>query len=440
MNKRALDLCESVLAMAKKAGAAECRVAYSKSRQVEVSYRERKAETVKEAATQGLFIEVYVNSRYSAQVTSDLRNESVQRFVAGAVETARLLAEDPYRCLPDPKYFRGRFEGDLKVLDPAYKTLSSSARHERIRQIESACLKQADDIVISVTAMGFDNVSENLVVTSNGFQGWEETTDFTNYIMMTVRDQGDRRPEASVGISQRALAAMMPAEGLATKLTRQARQLLGAKKIKTEQLPIIVENRHVPSLLGGLLEPMNGRAIQQKSSFLADKKNQQIASTCLTLIDDPLLPGGQSSSLFDGDGFPSRKRTMIEAGVLKDFYIDWYYGRKLGWEATTGRTSNLIIPAGNRSVDAIMKDVGRGLLVTGFIGGNSNSTTGDASVGITGVLFENGVPAQPVAEMNIADNHLVFWKKLKEVANDPWIHGSFRTPSLLFEGVVVSGV
>jgi len=91
-------------------------------------------------------------------------------------------------------------------------------------------------------------------------------------------------------------------------------------------------------------------------------------------------------------------------------------------------------------VKEIMKDLGRGILVTGFIGGNSNSTTGDASVGITGKLFEGGEPVQSVAEMNIAGNHLEFWHKLSEAANDPWIYSSHRTPSLVFADVVVSGI
>ncbi len=103
-------------------------------------------------------------------------------------------------------------------------------------------------------------------------------------------------------------------------------------------------------------------------------------------------------------------------------------------------TSNIIISPGKRSVKEIMKDLGRGIFVTGFIGGNSNSTTGDASVGIFGKLFENGEPVQAVAEMNIADNHLKFWNKLAEVANDPWIYSAQRTPSLVFTDVVVSGI
>jgi PmbA protein len=125
---------------------------------------------------------------------------------------------------------------------------------------------------------------------------------------------------------------------------------------------------------------------------------------------------------------------------LNDFYVDWYYSRKLGWEPTTGGPSNLIIPPGKRSVREIMKDIGRGVFITGFIGGNSNATTGDASLGIVGQLFEKGEPIQAVAEMNIAYNHLKLWHQLSEVGNDPWIYSSRLTPSLVFTDVVVSGV
>jgi PmbA protein len=172
---------------------------------------------------------------------------------------------------------------------------------------------------------------------------------------------------------------------------------------------------------------------------LLDKKGKKIGSELFTLVDDPHVIGGFGSRLFDGDGLATRKRKMIENGVLKDYYIDWYRSRKLGVEPTTGGTSNLSIPPGDRTVDAIMKDLGRGIIVNGFIGGNSNSNTGDFSVGITGHLFEKGERVQAVAEMNIADNHLEFWNKLVEVADDPWMYGSWNLPSLVFKDVVVSG-
>jgi PmbA protein len=229
-------------------------------------------------------------------------------------------------------------------------------------------------------------------------------------------------------------------EQIGTQAAERTLDLLGARKIDTATLPVIIENQNVPRILGGLLAAMSGRSIQQKRSFLADKKGRKIAGERLTLIDDPLLVGGLRSALFDGDGFAARKRVMIEAGVLNDFYVDWYYSRKLGWEPTTGGPSNLVIPPGKRSVQEIMKDLGKGIFITGFIGGNSNSTTGDSSVGIIGRLFERGEFTQAVAEMNIAGNHLEFWPRLAEVANDPWPYSSMRTPSLVFTDVVVSGV
>jgi PmbA protein len=185
---------------------------------------------------------------------------------------------------------------------------------------------------------------------------------------------------------------------------------------------------------------MSGSSIQQKRSFLADKKGKNIGSKLFTIKDDPFLPRGLGSRYYDGDGFPAKKRDLLTEGTVNEFLIDWYYSRKLGWEPTSGSISNLIIPPGTRSVEEIIKDLKRCILITGFIGGNSNSTTGDFSVGIIGKMFVKGQFVQNVAEMNIADNHLNFWNKLVEVANDPWIYSQARLPSLVFDNVVVSGI
>jgi len=215
--------------------------------------------------------------------------------------------------------------------------------------------------------------------------------------------------------------------------------VLGSKKIKTEKLQVIIQNRNTARILSGLLSAMNGQNLQQKSSFLLDKKDQIIGNKQFMLIDNPLIIRGLGSRLFDSDGFPCKQRTMIDEGILREYYINWYYSRKLDCEPTTGGSSNLIIPPGNRSVEEIMKDLGRGILITGIIGGNSNSTTGDFSLGIFGQLFDHGNIIQPVAEMNIADNHLLFWNKLTEIANDPWKFSSWQLPSLVFKDIVVSG-
>lgn len=440
MNNDIKKLAEWTIKTAKSAGADDCRVGIDGERQVEISYRERKPETIKEASTRGLYVQVYVNGRYSSQSTSDLRKDALKDFIVNAVASTKLLAEDPYRTLPDPKYYEGRAKLDLGLYDPAYEKFTPEARHNMVKTIEEACLDKGGDKVISATAEERDYHVESFVMTSNGFTGHTESTVFVVVAEMTAQDEGDRRPTAynyAVAVNKKGLPKP---EEIGAGAAQRTLDLLGGKKLKTETLPIIIENRNVGRIFGGFLAGMYGRNIQQKQSFLADKKGQKVANKLLTLVDDPFVVSGLGSRLFDGDGFAAKKRTMIDAGVLKEFYVDWYYSRKLGWEPTTSGPSNLVIPPGKRSVKEIMKDLGRGIFITGFIGGNSNSTTGDASIGIVGQLFEEGKPVQAVSEMNIAGNHLKFWNQLVEVANDPYPYSSWRIPSLVIEDVVVAGI
>jgi PmbA protein len=440
MNKEMYDLAAWSMKTALSAGADQCRVGIHRNRFIEISYRKRKPENIKEASERNLNIELFVNHRYSSQRTSDLRKDALKNFISNAVATTKLLAEDPYRSLPDPKYYQDRPNIDLKIVDPKHKQLSPDRRHSMVKAIEHAALTTGGEKVISVTASEEDYHIESVQLTSNGFEGYRESTVYWAGANVTMQDEGDRRPNGYHYVSAINRDNLPSEKQIGEIAAQRTLDLLGAQKIKTQTLPVIVENRNVPRLLGGLLAAMNGRNIQQKQSFLADKKGQKIASGHLTLIDDPLVVGGLGSKLFDGDGFAAKKRIIIESGVLKEFFIDWYYSRKLDCEPTTAGASNLIIPPGKRPVKEIMKDLGKGIFVTGFLGGNSNSTTGDASVGITGKLFDKGKPVQSVAEMNIAGNHLEFWHKLSEVANDPWMYSSQRTPSLVFTDVVVSGV
>ena len=439
MNKEMLDLASLAIDTAKRAGANACRAAISSQRNVEVSYRERKPETIKEASTRDLQITLFVDGRYSAQGTSDLRPQALSRFITDAVAMTRLLAEDPYRSLPDPKYYAGLVERDLGLCDPAYARMEPAHRHDMARAIEAASFAKGGAKLVSVTSQVQDGRGEDLLLASNGFQGFSESTYYVAGAMVTAQDEGDRRPAGAHFAVCVNRGDLPRPESIGAEAVSRTLAMFGGRKIATATLPIIVENRIAPRLLGGLLGAMSGRSVQQKQSFLADRKGQKIGSDSLTLVDDPFIERGLGSRLHDGDGITAARRAMIEAGVLREFYVDWYYSRKLDCEPTTGGPSNLIIPPGRRSVPEIMKDLGRGIFITEFIGGNNNTTTGDASVGIAGQLFENGAPVHPVAEMNIAGNALEFWPKLIEVANDPYPYSSQRLPSLVFRDVVVSG-
>jgi PmbA protein len=440
MNKQMHELCKWVLDTAAKAGAKDLRVGLSKSRFVEIQYRDKKPEIIKQAETVQMGIDLFVAGRYSSQNTCDLRKDALKSFIADAVSTTKLLAEDPYRTLPDPKYYKGQSDVDLKIVDESADKLSAEQKHATVKVAENAAWSVGGDKVVTVEAGFNDEFSESVTLTSNGFSGYSRGTNFVTVVTVSVSDSENRKPIAYDYAECRFHKKLGSPEVIGTNAARKALAKIGAKKIATATIPIIIENDNTHRIISGFFEALDGRNIYRKQSFLADKKNQKIGSDKFILVDDPLIPEGLGSRLYDSDGFPAKKRTIIEAGVLKDFYIDWYYSRKLGLEPTSGLTGNMIIPAGSRSVEEIMKDLGKGIIVTDFLGGNSNPTTGDFSVGIFGHYFENGKIVHPVSEMNIADNHLKFWHKLAECANDPWLYSDWRTPSMVFNDVVVSGV
>ncbi|HVQ30558.1 MAG TPA: metallopeptidase TldD-related protein, partial [Vicinamibacteria bacterium] len=115
-------------------------------------------------------------------------------------------------------------------------------------------------------------------------------------------------------------------------------------------------------------------------------------------------------------------------------------GKKLQIAPTTGGSSNLEFALGDRGQAELVAQIPDGILVTGFLGGNSNATTGDFSLGVQGFRIRQGQLAEPVGEMNISGNHLEFWPRLVAAGNDPWPYSSLRSPTLVFEGVQFAGV
>jgi PmbA protein len=434
------ELADWVISLTKKAGADECRVNISKNRFVEINYREKKPEVIKEATTQGLYLEVFVNNRFSGQSTPDFRKSTLESFITGLIDNAKLMEEDPYRTLPDPKYYTGKVSTDLQLADPGSSQLTPEERHAMARTVEDACLQKGGDKVISVEAGEYDETYEEFVKSSNGFEGTTKSTNIWTGATMTAQDEGDRRPAGNNWVGCRFREDLPSLQEVGFTAATRTLDLMGGKKIQTETMPVIIQNRVAMRVLGGFLNAMTGGNIQQKRSFLADRKGQVVGSNVFTLVDDPFIIRALGSKYYDDDGFPAKKRELITQGKLNEFIIDWYYSRKLECEPTSGSISNLIIPPGTRDLESIVNDLDRCILVTDFIGGNSNSTTGDFSVGIIGKLYDKGKFVQAIAEMNIADNHLNFWNKLNEAANDTYQYSSARMPSLVFKDVVVAGI
>ncbi len=438
-NKEKLEMAHWAVAQAKKHGADEVAISISNSRDIEIEYRDKKIETLKESSQNSLSLTIYTDHKFSNHTTNDIRKESLAPFISEAVAMTKYLSSDQFRELGNPKFYEGRSTADLKLRDPNYESMTSKKRVEVARQIEDAA-QSVSDKIISCTGGYGDTYSESIKVLSNGFEGERTTTVFYAGSQATIDDGNGGRPQDWYYGVTRNFDDLPKTAMLGRSAVERALRKVGQTKIASGEYDMIVENRTVSRLLSALYGPMRARSLQQRSSFLEGKLGEKIASDKLTMIDDPFVPSGMGSRHYDGDGFSARKRTIIDKGVLKEYFVDNYYGKKLGMEPNSGGTSNVVLESGSKSVDEMIASVDKGIYVTGFLGGNSNSTTGDFSYGIVGQLIEGGKIIKSVNEMNISGFLVDLWQGLGEVGNDPYIYSSWRLPTLKFNGVQFSGV
>ncbi|TAJ04875.1 TldD/PmbA family protein [Marinilabiliaceae bacterium JC017] len=437
-NKERKDLAIWATEYAKKQGASEVAVSISNSRSAEVEIREQKIETIKESTQNGLSLRIFRDHKFSGHSTNNLKKQDLQKFISEAVEATKYLTPDEFRTLPDPSLYPKNMDLDLKLNDTTYPQVKPETKIAIAKEIEQIARAQSDKI-ISATGGFSDDYTESVRVHSNGFVGERITTSFWAGAEATVKD-GDSRPEGYFWGGNRFFNQLPNPEELAKMATQNALAKMGQTKIASGRYNMIVENRTAGRLLSMFIQPMSARALQQKSSYLEGMLGQRIASDHLTIIDNPLIPGGFGSKLYDREGIEARKRVMIEKGILKEYYIDNYYGKKMGMTPNGGSLSNIVFENGTRDKETIIKHTNHGIIVTSFNGGNSNPTTGDFSFGVSGFLVEGGKIVKPINEMNISGNAQEFWQQLTETGNDPYPYSTVQSPTLVFNDIDFSGL
>ena len=421
-----------------KNGAQQARVIIYNNNSSQIEVRDEKIDKLQESNRSGMQINLYVDKKYSSISTNRITNkDELGKFIEEAIVGTRFLAEDKFRTLPDPeRYYKGGGP-DLKTVDPNFKSLDPQQKVNDAFSLEKEVLG-SDDRIISVSTSYSDGMSGSVMVASNGFEGDTDNSYYSLRASVSVTD-GVARPQGSWYESS-IFSDQLIRKDIGKKALKKALDRLGQAKIASGKMPMIVENKMAGQALRPLISALNGGSIQQKQSFLIDMKGEQIGSDLMTIVDDPFIVSGRGSRLFDSEGMATEKRSVVEKGVLKTYYIDTYYAKKLEMEATSGSTTNLVFKPGEKDLDGLLADIERGILVTGFNGGNSNGATGDFSYGIEGFLVEKGKLVQPVAEMNITGNFKELWKNLMAVGSDVDPTRSWRLPSLVFDKVDFSGV
>lgn len=445
-----LDTASQVLEIAKTVGADQADVVAARSTDFEVKVAGGKIDTLTQATSKGLGLRVFVGGRMGFCTTSDFAPDSLRHATTRAVAMAREAADDPHNGLP-PELEPGRIDAgaDLDLYDPAIVEVSTEDKIRWAHGLEAAA-RAVDPHVTKFRDSGVaSGESHSVLVTSSGAVRTMAATGISLWCNPIAERDGELQTEVWYD-TQTHLEDLEPVEAVGRKAGERAVRMLGARPVKTQSVTVIFEPHLAAGLVAGMLGALNGDLVYKGASFLTDKLGVRIAVPGLTVIDDPLLPRGNGSAPFDGEGLPTAKKAVIDAGVLTTFFYDSYTARKAGVKPTAnarrGYSSlpwagpfNFYVQPGADDPREILREPERALLVTRGLGRGVSSVSGEYSRGANGLWLERGEIVHPVQEVTIAGDFLEMLGRIDAIGNDLEMRGSFGAPTLRIAEMTVSG-
>jgi len=448
------ELAAGAVEQAMKAGATDAEAVGREGDEFSVNVRMGEVETLKESGSRALGLRVYFGKRSASTSTSDLSADGLKTLVEGAVALAKVTEEDPCAGLPEAGEF-GAVAGDLHLYYDDVYSLEGKERIEWARRAEAAALAFDARITNSDGGSFEAATGRKVLVNSRGFRGHSRSSYAGVAAAPLAVDVNGAMQRDGWWSSARRIGDLESPESVGEEAARRALRRLGARRVKTQQAPVVFAPEVARSLIGAVFEAASGDAIWRGASFLAGKLGEQIASPNLTIIDDHLmmLPtgvGGFGTSSFDGEGLPSQRTVVVEHGVLKRYLLNTYTARKLGMVSTHNASrglagapgvgcGNFFLEPGLHSPEEIIKNIDAGLYVTGLMGFGVNGVTGDYSQGATGLWIEKGVLTHAVEEVTVAGNLKEMLKNVTAVGNDLVFRGAVAAPTIRIDGMTVAG-
>jgi len=448
------SLAADVVAKAMKAGATDAEAVAREGDEFSVRVRMGKVETLEESGSRGLGLRVFLGQRSASASTSDLTAEGIEQLVEGALELAKVTEEDPFSGLPENGEF-GSFPGDLHLYDEDVYSLPGTERIEWARRAEAAAMR-ADPRLTNSDGGSFEAATgRKALANSRGFVGGYRSSYAGVSAAPVAVDANGQMQRDGWWSSARRLADLDSPESVGQEAARRALRRLGARRVPTQEVPIVFAPEVARSLIGTIFEAVSGDSIWRGASFLAGRLGEQIAASSLTVIDDNtmLLPtgmGGFGTTPFDGEGLPTRRTVVVEQGVLRNYLLNTYTARKLGMKSTHNAArglagtpgigcGNFYLEPGTLTPEQIIAELPAGLYVTSLMGFGVNTVTGDYSRGATGLWIENGALTHAVEEVTIAGNLAEMLKNVAAIGNDLEFRGAAASPTLRIDGMTIAG-
>ena len=441
-----VSVCERLAALAKKAGASDAEAYAERSRESSVKVRDGEVEELQQATSKGIGLRVIKGGRLGFAYGTDFSKAGLQLLADRALALAKGTAPDDSNVLPKTlsraKNSEGDYDPAIEDIDPAWK-LTTARACEKGAQGTDPRVKKFES-----TGAG-DFLAWHAVASTRGSAG-ESRASYAYVYCSAVAEAAGQLQTGSWSDTRRLLTQLQAPEEIGRIAAQKAPRMLGARKVKSQKVPVIFDPEMAAGFIAGLVAAVNGDLVFKKSSFLGDKLGKRIANKQVTLVDDATLEHGLATRPFDGEGVASQRTPIIEQGVLKSFLYDATTAKKAkarstsnavrGWASLPGiGTSNLYLQAGAQSPAEIMKGVKQGLYVTAMLGRGADVVTGDYSRGANGIWIENGELAYPVQEITVSGTLLAMLEGIDAVGNDLDFRSSTVAPTIRFAELVVSG-
>ncbi|MDF3865042.1 metalloprotease PmbA [Pseudomonas denitrificans (nom. rej.)] len=428
---------ERIIAEATRQGASACEVAVSVEQGLSTSVRQGEVETVEFNRDQGFGITLYVGQRKGSASTSATGGDAIRETVAAALAIAKHASEDDCAGLADPALMAR----DLPDLDLYHGwSITPDQAIERALACEAAAF--ATDKRVTKADGTTLNTHQGCRVygNSHGFVGGYASTRHSLSCVMIAELEGQMQRDYWYDVNRRGELLATP-ESIGRRAAERAASRLGARPVPTAEVPVLFAPEVAVGLFGHFLGAISGGSLYRKSSFLEGALGQRLFPEWLTLDERPLLRGALGSASFDNDGLATYAKPFVEGGELVSYVLGTYSGRKLGMPSTanSGGVHNLFVSHGDEDQAALIRRMGRGLLVTELMGQGVNLVTGDYSRGAGGYWVENGEIQFPVQEVTIAANLRDLFRNIVAIGNDVEYRGNLHTGSVLIEKMMVAG-
>jgi PmbA protein len=428
---------EQIIAEAKKQGASACEVAVSVEQGLSTTVRQREVETVEFNRDQGFGITLYVGQRKGSASTSASGEAAIRETVAAALAIAKHASEDDCSGLADAALMAT----ELPQLDLYHPWAISPEQ-----AIEQALVCEAAAFAADTRIKNADGTTLNthqgcrVYGNSHGFVSGYASTRHSLSCVMIAEDGGQMQRDYWYDVNRQG-ELLSDAASIGLRAAQRSVSRLGARPVPTCEVPVLFSAELATGLFGNFLAAISGGNLYRKSSFLEGTLGQQLFPEWMKLDERPHIPRALGSAAFDGDGLATYAKSFVEGGELLSYVLGTYSGRKLGMPSTAnaGGVHNLFVSHGEEDQQALIKRMGRGLLVAELMGQGLNMVTGDYSRGAGGYWVENGEIQFPVQEVTIAGNLRDMFKQIVAVGSDLELRSNIRTGSVLIERMTVAG-